>query len=113
MLPLSTSWRNDQPILDVANHVAAPLREAATVHVEQLRPSPAAGRGRVAVARLLTAEDEAAHVADWIAPWRRRAAQAPPARRCSAASARSSPPVIEALESRAIPSRWSASGVCS
>lgn len=99
-LPLSTSWRNDQSILDVANHVAAPLREAARVHVEQLRPSPAAGPGRVAAARLLTVEDEAAHVAEWIDA-RRAAGAASAAVLCRKRSQFA--PVIEALESRDIP----------
>ena len=54
---------------------------------------PGAGPGRVQAARLLTAEDEAAHVADWIAralaDGRGRAPTPRP--RCCAASGRSSP----------------------
>ncbi|WP_052109356.1 ATP-dependent helicase [Knoellia sinensis] len=66
-LDLSTSWRNDSVILDVANHVAAPLRSASRVPVEPLTARPGAGEGSVEVARLLTATDEAAHVAQWLA----------------------------------------------
>ncbi len=99
-LPLSTSWRNHQAILTVANHVAAPLREAAKVHVEELRPSPTAGPGRVGVARLLTVEDEAAHVAEWIAG-RRAAGAKTAAVLCRKRSQFA--PVIDALESRDIP----------
>jgi DNA helicase-2/ATP-dependent DNA helicase PcrA len=98
-LPLSTSWRNHRAILEVANHVAAPLRAAARVPVEELRPAPTAGPGRVSVARLLTVEDEAALVADWIGA--RRAAGAESAavlcRKRSQFAA-----VIEALEHRGI-----------
>ncbi|SER76643.1 DNA helicase-2 / ATP-dependent DNA helicase PcrA [Pedococcus cremeus] len=99
-LPLSTSWRNHRAILTVANHVAAPLREAARVPVAELRPSPAAGPGRVAVARLLTVEDEAAHVAEWIAGKRATSATTA-AVLCRKRSQFA--PVIDALESRDIP----------
>jgi len=64
VLPLSTSWRNDSLILDAANAVAAPL---ATEHVQPLRPRPGAGVGTIEVARLGTAEEEADHLAAWIA----------------------------------------------
>ena len=64
VLPLSTSWRNDSLILDAANAVAAPL---ATEHVQPLRPGPGAGVGTIEVARLETAEEEADHLAGWIA----------------------------------------------
>ncbi|GAB3586501.1 ATP-dependent helicase [Calidifontibacter terrae] len=65
--PLSTSWRNDRAVLDVANRAAAPLRGASVVPVSALHPSPAAAQGRVDAARLLTIEEEATHVARWIA----------------------------------------------
>ncbi|MFC7595246.1 ATP-dependent helicase [Terrabacter sp. GCM10028922] len=64
VLPLSTSWRNDALILQAANAVAAPL---ATAHVQPLRPRPGAGVGAIDVARLETAEDEADHLAGWVA----------------------------------------------
>ncbi|HET8988419.1 MAG TPA: ATP-dependent DNA helicase [Humibacillus sp.] len=64
VLPLSTSWRNDCLILDAANAVAAPL---ATAHVQPLRPRPGAGVGSIDVARLETADEEAEHVAAWVA----------------------------------------------
>jgi len=67
VLPLSTSWRNDNAILAAANITSEPLRRRSTVEVEVLRPRPDAGRGRLRVARLLTTETEAAHVAGWIA----------------------------------------------
>ncbi len=67
VLPLSTSWRNDNAILAAANITSGPLRRRSTVEVEVLRPRPDAGRGRLRVARLLTTEAEAAHVAGWIA----------------------------------------------
>lgn len=66
VLQLSTSWRNDEAVLAVANHVAAPLRDGARVPVDPLVARAGAGTGQVAVARLLTVEDEAAHVAGWL-----------------------------------------------
>jgi DNA helicase-2/ATP-dependent DNA helicase PcrA len=67
VLPLSTSWRNDTAILLAANLTSGPLRARSTVDVEVLRPRPDAGTGRVLAARLATTEDEAAHLAGWIA----------------------------------------------
>lgn len=65
--PLSTSWRNDHAVLAVANLVAAPLRGASVIPVSALQPSPTADRGLVDAARFPTIEDEATHVARWIA----------------------------------------------
>ena len=67
VLPLSTSWRNDNAILSAANITSAPLRHKSTVDVKVLRPRADAGTGRLLAARLLTTEAEAAHVAGWIA----------------------------------------------
>lgn len=69
-LDLSTSWRNDSAILDVANHLAQPLRAASRVTVEPLAARPGAGMGTVDVARLTTAADEADHIARWLAAHR-------------------------------------------
>lgn len=71
-LDLSTSWRNDSAILDVANHLAQPLRAASRVRVEPLASRPGAGVGSVEVARLNTAADEADHIAQWLAAHRSR-----------------------------------------
>jgi DNA helicase II / ATP-dependent DNA helicase PcrA len=102
VLPLSTSWRNDALILQAANAVAAPL---ATAHVQPLRPRPGAGVGAIDVARLETAEDEADHLAGWVAAhW-----FSPSGRRTGRSAAvlcrrRSSFPVIlEALRRRGLP----------
>ena len=67
VLPLSTSWRNDNAILLAANITSGPLRAKSTVDVKVLRPRADAGTGRLLVARLLTTEAEAAHLAGWIA----------------------------------------------
>ncbi|HET7399606.1 MAG TPA: ATP-dependent DNA helicase [Intrasporangium sp.] len=68
VLPLSTSWRNDEVILDAANVTVGPLRAA---HVEPLTARPGAGRGALTVARALSVEDEMRHAAQWIAArWR-------------------------------------------
>ncbi|MFC7487707.1 ATP-dependent helicase [Knoellia sp. CPCC 206453] len=73
-LDLSTSWRNDSAVLDVANHLAQPLRAASRVTVEPLASRPGAGVGSVEVARLTTAADEADHIARWLAVHRSRGA---------------------------------------
>src|SRR5665647_365804 len=67
VLPLSTSWRNDDAILSAANITSAPLRLKSTVDVQVLRPRDDSGTGRLHAARLLTTEAEATHVAGWIA----------------------------------------------
>jgi DNA helicase-2/ATP-dependent DNA helicase PcrA len=66
VLPLSTSFRNDQRVLDVANVLSAPLR-AAGLDVGLLRPGPQGGAGAVRAALLSTVDDEAAWVADQLA----------------------------------------------
>lgn len=63
---LSTSWRNDETILEVANVVAGPLGATSGVPVTSLRPRPGAGRGQVQALRAETAHEEAERVADWI-----------------------------------------------
>lgn len=72
VVQLSTSWRNDAAVLDVANHVAAPLRVAgARVDVPRLAARPGAGAGCVQAAVTDTVEDEAEAVASWVAArWR-------------------------------------------
>lgn len=61
---LSTAWRNDLAILEVANYVAAPLRTgAAAQRVAALRPSPSAGPGTVIAHFAQTQEDEAHRIA--------------------------------------------------
>ena len=67
VLPLSTSWRNDNVILSAANITSGPLRAKSPVDVEVLRPRVDAGNGRLLAARLLTTEAEAEHLAGWIA----------------------------------------------
>lgn len=63
---LSTSWRNDEAILEVANVVAGPLGPGSGVPVTSLRPRPGATRGQVQALRATTAREEAERVAEWI-----------------------------------------------
>jgi DNA helicase-2/ATP-dependent DNA helicase PcrA len=100
VLPLATSWRNDAVVLDVANAVAEPLRERSTVPVDRLVARDGAGPGRVAAARVETAGDEAALVADWLA--QRRAAGAESAAVLCRKRAQFAP-LIDALETRGVP----------
>lgn len=75
---LTTAWRNDSSILDVANLVAEPLKKPASyvravseVEVPDLVARPGAGQGRVEIAQYLTDSDEALSIVSDIA--RRRA----------------------------------------
>ena len=105
VLPLSTSWRNDHAILAAANVTSAPLRSGRQRLVEPLRARPDAGPGRVEAARLPSAQEEAAYVADWVAAqW-----ASPSGRRTKASAAvlcrkRSQfPLVVDALKGRGLP----------
>ncbi len=63
---LSTSWRNDEAILVVANRMAQPLRDPALAFTE-LSARPGAGAGAVTAGSFETMLDEAAGVAAWVA----------------------------------------------
>ncbi|MGP9682547.1 ATP-dependent helicase [Brachybacterium sp. AOP3-A1-3] len=77
---LSTSWRNDQAVLAVANTLAAPLRSAdAGLTIPELQARPGAGEG---AAEILEASDERAEaraIADWILARRAEISEAVPA----------------------------------
>lgn len=62
VLPLSTSFRNDRRVLDVANRVSEPLR-AQDLDVGVLAPGPANREGMVRCALTPTVHDEA----EWVA----------------------------------------------
>lgn len=62
--PLSTSWRNDSAILDVAQALSQPLR-ATERQVVRLTPRAGSGPGRVEVHWHATVEDEARAVAEF------------------------------------------------
>ncbi|HET8599932.1 MAG TPA: ATP-dependent helicase, partial [Segeticoccus sp.] len=105
VLPLSTSWRNDEAILAAANRTSAPLRHGAAVDVEVLRARPGAGPGSVQAARLETVEDEAAHVAAWIGDqWFTDQGQRTGVSAAVLCRKRSQfAPMMEALKSRGLP----------
>ena len=96
---LSTSWRNDERVLDAANAVSGPLREETTVPVATLRARPGAGSGTVEVARLVDHVAEAEHVADWV---RDRSAGAATAAVLCRTRAQFGP-VVDALRRRGLP----------
>nr|WP_281190360.1 UvrD-helicase domain-containing protein [Millisia brevis] len=62
---LLTSWRNPPEVLDVANHIADPLRTGG-VPVSRLRSRPDARSGTVTAALWADIETERARVAEWI-----------------------------------------------
>ncbi len=102
VLPLSTSWRNDELILQAANITAAPLGAA---HVRPLTARAGAGAGTITVARHESIDDEMAQVARWVAErWR-----SPSGRRTGRSAAvlcrrrAHFPLVIEALRREGLP----------
>lgn len=97
---LSTSWRNDTAILDVANALAAPLREQARVPVVPLRARAGAGVGQVVAARVGTHLQEADYLARWLAQARARAGTTA-AVLCRKRSQFG--PIVEALEQAGLP----------
>ena len=66
VLPLSTSWRNAEQVLAVANEISAPLRRESRVPVARLAPRPGVDGGAVHAARLPTHRDEAKYLAEWV-----------------------------------------------
>jgi DNA helicase-2/ATP-dependent DNA helicase PcrA len=101
VLPLSVSWRNDRVVLAAANVVAMPLVTGSSIPVRPLAERPGAGPGGVAVARALTAQDEADLVAAWLGGVRGRGPGATAAVLCRKRSQFG--PVIEALSAHGIP----------
>lgn len=64
-LSLSTSWRNDVAVLDVAHAIAGGLPPQPGVPVARLAPRQGAGAGRVIVRHVETIDDEARELAAW------------------------------------------------
>jgi len=64
--PLSRSWRNPPAVLAAANALAAPLRAASPIHVEELvaRDNPVVGRFDAVYRE--TIDEEVEEVADWL-----------------------------------------------
>ncbi|MCT1655197.1 UvrD-helicase domain-containing protein [Brachybacterium muris] len=97
---LSTSWRNDQAVLEVANRLAAPLREAGEgITIPQLEARPGAGEGAVEICEASDERTEARAVAEWIL---RRRGEAPEDQTPTAAvlvrARRQIPALVEGLE---------------
>ncbi|MBX9246385.1 ATP-dependent helicase, partial [Actinotalea ferrariae] len=100
-LALSTSWRNDEAVLTVANAVAGPLRDAAVrtsggVTLPELRSRPGAGPGHVVAAYLETLDDEARAVAQFVRDRREAAGAGAPATAAVLCRKRSQFPVLQA-----------------
>ncbi|WP_413319231.1 ATP-dependent DNA helicase [Agrococcus sp. 1P02AA] len=64
-LSLSTSWRNDAAVLEVAHAIARDLPLQPGVPVDPLQPREGAGPGEVEVRHVETVEDEARELAGW------------------------------------------------
>jgi len=102
VLQLSTSWRNDTGILDVANVTSAPLRSGL---VAPLRARPGAGAGTVEAGRFERVEDEAGHVADWVAArwWRPSGSRTGHTAAVLCRKRSQFPLIVEALRARDLP----------
>lgn len=101
-LELTTAWRNSQGILDMANHVAQPLREQADAGhiIPQLQARPGAGRGTVELNWFASADAEAAHLAERIQNLGVADGDTTAAILCR--TKKQFDPLIEALEARSI-----------
>ena len=100
---LSTSWRNDRAVLDVANHVAAPLAATSRVPVESLAGAP--GR-RPRARRRRPARHPRGRGRTTSREWLRRTGAGCPVARTAAVLCRKRSqfaPVVEALEERGMP----------
>ncbi|UQN31189.1 ATP-dependent DNA helicase [Brachybacterium kimchii] len=100
---LSTSWRNDRAVLDVANRIAAPLRSASTaITIPELQVRPGAGEGTVHVHEAADERSEARAIARWILARRGRAGDATDARVHPSGAAGEGGPASEPLPSAAV-----------
>lgn len=102
---LSTSWRNDQAVLAVANRLAGPLRSAGGgVTIPELQPRPGAGEGACEIIETADEIAEAHAIADWVLA--RRAEDPDPAQPSTAAvlvrARRQIPPLVDGLNSRGL-----------
>jgi len=102
VLQLSTSWRNDRGILEVANVTSRPLRSGP---VALLRARPGAGTGGVEAGRFETVEDEARHVADWLAErwWRPSGTRSGRSAAVLCRKRSQFPMIVQALRARELP----------
>ena len=114
---LSTSWRNDEAVLAVANRVAAPLRAAgAGIEIPELHPRPGAGEGACEILEAADERAEARAIADWILARRAEDGRdaedgagpddAPPASAAVLVRARRQiPALVAGLEERGLPAQ--------
>ncbi|GAB2532863.1 UvrD-helicase domain-containing protein [Brachybacterium huguangmaarense] len=85
---LSTSWRNDEAPLALANRIAAPLRDAsASIRIPELAARPGAGEGAVEVIEAADERSEARAIARWILERRAEATPAAPGQEAPVPSA--------------------------
>jgi len=103
---LSTSWRNDEAVLAVANRLAGPLRSAGGgVGIPELQPRPGAGEGACEIIEAADERTEATAIAQWILA--RRAEDpddAPPASAAVLVRARRQiPALVDGLEAAGLP----------
>ncbi|HIW46737.1 MAG TPA: ATP-dependent helicase [Candidatus Yaniella excrementigallinarum] len=101
-LELTTAWRNSRDILDMANHVAQPLRDETTDGqlIPQLQARSGAEAGTVELNWFESADNEAAHLAERITQLGVNDGSSTAAVLCR--TKKQFPPLIEALESRGI-----------
>src|SRR5690606_24482541 len=107
---LSTSWRNDEAVLAVANRLAGPLRSAGGgVGIPELQPRPGAGEGACEIIEAADERTEATAIAQWILA--RRAEDpddAPPASAAVLVRARRQiPALVDGLEAAGLPTERS------
>ena len=99
---LSTSWRNGHHILDIANHISAPLRHEAGISVDTLKPGPTATNEPVTCSYSETLYEEAETTAQWFAE-HLRAASTPPSAAILFRARKTQKAFIEALRRNGVP----------
>src|SRR5699024_6282243 len=101
-LELTTAWRNSSDILDMANHVAQPLRDSAVQGqvIPQLQAKQQAEAGVVELNWFESADNEAGQLADRVKELVIEDGTNTAAILCRAK--KQFPPLIEALEARGI-----------
>ncbi|MFC7373811.1 MULTISPECIES: ATP-dependent helicase [unclassified Brachybacterium] len=103
---LSTSWRNDEAVLAVANTLAAPLRSgAAGLRIPELAARPGAGEGGAEISEASDERAEARAIADWVLARRAEAEDDQASAAVLVRARRQIPALVEGLEEKGLPVR--------
>ncbi|WP_193104294.1 ATP-dependent DNA helicase [Brachybacterium sp. FME24] len=100
---LSTSWRNDEAVLAIANTLAAPLRgHDAGLTIPELRARPGAGEGAAEIIEAADERTEARAIADWILDRRAETEDGVASAAVLVRARRQIPALVEGLEEKGL-----------